>query len=123
MSIWVQNTSGTTTAADAVWVLQKKSDGTGTLEVTGREVEDRIYDLTREGPLRRIAGEGEEVTQTEERQEILELLRENERMKRMVIERARRGGFPPYRTRSPQNPPLANYCSHGSCDPQLLFGH
>ena len=42
----------------------------------------------------RIAGEGEEVTQTEERQEILELLRENERMKPMVIGRARRSGFP-----------------------------
>src|SRR5262249_31101682 len=81
-------TSGTTAAADAVWVLLKKSDGTGTLNVTGREVEDRIYGLTREGPLWRIAGEGEEFTQTEERREILELLRENGPMKPMPIARA-----------------------------------
>lgn len=44
----MQITSGTTTAADVVWVLQKKSDGTGTLEVTGREVEDRIYESEEE---------------------------------------------------------------------------
>jgi hypothetical protein len=84
----VQGTTGTTAAADAVWVLLKKSDGTGILNVTGREVEDRIYGLRREGPLWRITGEGEEFTQTEERGEILELLRENGAMKPMAIARA-----------------------------------
>ncbi|MGA7234736.1 MAG: AAA family ATPase [Bryobacteraceae bacterium] len=77
----VQNTTGTTAATDAIWGLLRKSDGTGTLEVTGREVEERIYGLTRDGPLWKIAGEGEEFTQTEERKEILQLLRENEAMK------------------------------------------
>jgi hypothetical protein len=85
----VQGTTGVTAAADAVWVLQKKSDGTAVLNVTGREVEDRIYGLTRRGALWHIEGEGEEFTQTEERREILELLRENERaMKPMAIARA-----------------------------------
>jgi RecA-family ATPase len=77
----LQTTGGTTAAADGVWVLQKKADGCGVLHVTGREDEERIYGLKRDGPRWVIRGEGEEFTQTEERREILDLLRENGAMK------------------------------------------
>jgi hypothetical protein len=84
----IQGTTGTTAAADAIWVVEKKADGTGVLHVTGREVEDKVFGLRHEGALWHIIGEGEEYTQTEERQEIIDLLKENGPMKPMAIARA-----------------------------------
>lgn len=84
----IQGTTGTTAAADAIWVVEKKADGTGLLNVTGREVQEKVFGLRREGALWHIAGEGDEYTQSEERQEIIDLLKENGPMKPMNIARA-----------------------------------
>lgn len=79
----IQGTSGTTAAADAVWVLQRTPEGNATLSVTGREVENNVYELRRENgePAWTITGEGDEVTQSEARKDILQLLRDEGPMK------------------------------------------
>lgn len=74
----IQGTTGTTAAADAVWVLQRTPEGTATLSVIGREVEGAVFGLKREAdfPAWIITGEGEEVAQSEARRDIIELLRD-----------------------------------------------
>jgi hypothetical protein len=74
----IQGTSGTTAAADAVWVLQRTPEGEATLSVTGREIATNIFGMKRvdDYPAWTISGEGDEVTQSEARRDILELLRE-----------------------------------------------
>lgn len=74
----IQGTSGTTAAADAVWVLQRTPDGKATLSVTGRDVPSNVFGLQRaQGSAAwTITGEGDEVTQSDARQDILQLLRD-----------------------------------------------
>jgi hypothetical protein len=74
----IQGTSGTTAAADAVWVLQRTPDGKATLSVTGREVPNNVFGLVRaqSSAAWTITGEGDEVTQSDARQDILQLLRD-----------------------------------------------
>jgi hypothetical protein len=74
----IQGTSGTTAAADAVWVLQRTPDGKAMLSVTGREVPSNVFGLQRatDSPAWVITGEGDEVTQSDVRQDILQLLRD-----------------------------------------------
>jgi hypothetical protein len=74
----IQGTSGTTAAADAVWVLQRTPEGNAMLSVTGREVPNNVFGLKRaaDSPAWVITGEGDEVTQSDARQDILQLLRD-----------------------------------------------
>lgn len=74
----IQGTSGTTAAADAVWVLQRTPEGKATLTVTGREVPESVFGLERatQSPAWIITGEGDEVTQSDARQDIIQLLRD-----------------------------------------------
>lgn len=74
----IQGTTGTTAAADAAWIFQRGRDGGTTLSVIGRQVIENSYALTREpgSPAWRITGEGDEVTQSEARRDILQLLRD-----------------------------------------------
>jgi RecA-family ATPase len=72
----VQGTSGTTAAADAVWGLARGTDGSVTLEVTGRDIEHNVFALERKGAAWLITGEGDAIAQGEERREILALLRD-----------------------------------------------
>lgn len=75
----VAGTSGKTAACDAVWTLRKIPTGDSVLEITGREMEERILGLrlmTGEDFGWRLTGEGAEVGMTEARQEIVELLKD-----------------------------------------------
>lgn len=79
----IQGTSGTTAAADAVWVLQRTAEGEHQLSVTGREIATNTYGMKRmdDQPSWTITGEGDDITQSEARRDILELLREEGPMK------------------------------------------
>jgi len=78
----IQGTSGTTAAADAVWVLKRTPEGEAMLSVTGREVADNVFGLKRiQDAAWTITGEGDEITQSEARKDILELLRDQGPMK------------------------------------------
>lgn len=80
----VAGTTGLTAAADAVWTIKRLPGGDFLLDITGREMEDRTYGLkfgAGEPFGWRIIGEGPEVGLTEERQEILELLRDEAPLK------------------------------------------
>lgn len=79
----IQGTSGTTAAADAVWVLQRTPEGEAALSVTGREVPTNVFGMKRaaDSPAWTITGEGDEVTQSEARRDIMALLREEGPMK------------------------------------------
>jgi hypothetical protein len=74
----IQGTSGTTAAADAVWVLSRTPEGEAKLEVTGRDLESNTFGLKRaeDSGAWIITGEGDEVTQSEARREIIDLLRD-----------------------------------------------
>lgn len=74
----IQGTTGTTAAADAVWVIQRLPEGTATLSVVGREIETNVFGLKRdEGfPAWIITGEGDEISQSDARRDIIELLRD-----------------------------------------------
>jgi hypothetical protein len=75
----VSGTTGKTAACDAVWTLQKKSSGECVLEVTGREMEEQTLGLrmvTGDPFGWQLTGEGVEVGMSEQRQEIVELLRD-----------------------------------------------
>jgi hypothetical protein len=70
-------TSGTTAAIDSIWHLQhSKARDSRVLSLTGRDLESEVYELTfdlnRGGFL--FVGQGEEVGQSAERKEILDLL-------------------------------------------------
>lgn len=85
----VAGTSGMTAACDAVWTLAKKPDG-ATLQVTGREFEDRTIGLQFENgePFGwHKTGEGEQVELSESREDIITLLREEAPLKPADIAR------------------------------------
>lgn len=88
----IQGTSGTTAAADAVWVLSRTPDGDAMLSVTGREVRSNVFGVKRseDSPAWAITGEGDEVSQSEARREIIELLRDQGPMRPTSIARAAR---------------------------------
>jgi len=78
----IQGTTGTTAATDTAWVFQRTRAGETTLSTIGRQVPENVYALKREeGPAWTIIGEGDEVLQSESRQDILQLLRDNGPMK------------------------------------------
>lgn len=76
----VSGTMGITAAADSIWRLQKREDGTGTLEMVGRKMQDQTYalrfDLDGYAPGWGLLAEGQDARHSEERDEIVELLRE-----------------------------------------------
>jgi hypothetical protein len=75
----VAGTTGLTAAADAVWTMKRLPGGDFVLDITGREMEDRSYGLRfgQDEPFGwAIVGEGAGVGLSEERQEIVELLRD-----------------------------------------------
>lgn len=76
----IQGTSGTTAAADAVWVLQRSPDNKATLSVTGREVPTNTFGLehSHDSAAWIITGEGDAVTQSDARQDILQLLKDKD---------------------------------------------
>lgn len=79
----VAGTSGVTAACDAIWSLTKKPDGAA-LEVTGREFESRVLGLkfNTDQPFGwSKTGEGEDVTTSEAREDIITLLREDAPLK------------------------------------------
>jgi hypothetical protein len=74
----VAGTTGLTAACDAIWSLRKRAEGDCLLEVTGREMKDttlalRFQDGSDFGW--HMIGEGAEAALSEERQDILTLLR------------------------------------------------
>lgn len=74
----IQGTTGTTAAADAIWVLRKTGEKKCVLEVTGREIPTNTFGMERlqGSPAWIITGEGDEVTQSDSRQAIMQLLRD-----------------------------------------------
>src|SRR5262249_46936948 len=80
----VAGTTGLTAACDAVWVLKRGGTGECLLEVTGRETEEQTYALrfnTGEPFGWKLMAEGPGVGLSEERQEILELLKDEAPLK------------------------------------------
>lgn len=74
----VAGTSGITAACDAVWTLRKQNTGNSILEMTGREMEELTLALKLDtgDPFGwQLIGEGSQVALSEQRQEILELLK------------------------------------------------
>jgi hypothetical protein len=75
----VAGTGGISAAVDAIWHLRRKHGGNAaTLEVLGREVEERSFALqfNRDVPFGWcFTGDGEEAALSTEREEIIELLR------------------------------------------------
>lgn len=86
----VAGTTGLSAGCDALWSLKKKADGECLLEITGREMEDKTYGMRLiDGETFgwKVMGEGEEVAMSEERQDILNLLREEGPLKPDAIAR------------------------------------
>jgi predicted ATP-dependent serine protease len=80
----VAGTTGITAACDAVWTLRRQSGGECLLEITGREMEEKTYSLkfSDGDPFGwKLIGEGEQVKLSEERREIIELLRDEAPLK------------------------------------------
>jgi hypothetical protein len=80
----VAGTTGVTAACDAVWTLRRLADGACLFEVTGRDMEEAVYSLrfSKEQPFGwKLTGEGEMEKLSEERREIIELLREEAPLK------------------------------------------
>lgn len=74
----VAGTGGITAAVDAIWHLRRRPGSSATLDVLGREVEERCFALNfnRDEPFGwRFVGDGQETALSAEREEILELLR------------------------------------------------
>jgi DNA-binding CsgD family transcriptional regulator len=74
----VAGTGGITAALDAIWHLRRKHAGNATLDVVGRELEERSFALhfKREEPFGwQFVGNAPEVALSAQREEILELLR------------------------------------------------
>ncbi|MBZ5678262.1 MAG: AAA family ATPase [Acidobacteriia bacterium] len=75
----VAGTGGVTAAADAIWVLSRKPEGVATLDVTGREVEERSFALhfNRDEPFGwQVRGDGQDLAMSTERSSVIDLLRE-----------------------------------------------
>ena len=75
----VAGTTGITAACDAVWTLRKQASGDSILDVTGREMEEQTLALRLETENEfgwRLLAEGAEVGMSEQRAEILELLKD-----------------------------------------------
>jgi RecA-family ATPase len=80
----VAGTTGVTAACDAVWTLRRLADGDCLFEVTGRDMEEAVYSVrfNKEQPFGwKLTGEGQIVKLSEERREIIELLREEAPLK------------------------------------------
>lgn len=75
----VAGTTGVTAACDAIWGLRRQATGECLLEITGREMEEKIYALKFENAGDRfgwnLIGEGDDLLMSEQRREIIELLR------------------------------------------------
>jgi len=75
----VAGTGGVAAAADTVLLLTRKSDGEATLEVIGREEEEKTFALRfhQDSPFGwRLIGEGEELAMSAEQLEVISLLRD-----------------------------------------------
>lgn len=74
----VQGTTGTTAAVDAAWVFSRGRNNETVLSVIGRQVPENTYALAHDdgSPAWRITAEGDEVTQSEFRRDIMQLLRD-----------------------------------------------
>jgi hypothetical protein len=86
----VAGTTGVTAGCDAVWVLRRQFGGDFVLDVTGREMEEQSYALKLDnGAVTgwRVIGDGHEAGMSEERREILDLLREEAPLKPVKIAR------------------------------------
>lgn len=80
----VAGTHGVTAAADCIWTMQRQPDRKALLDITGREVEDQSFLMALE--LREPIGwyaleQGDDAALSGERQEILDLIREEGTMK------------------------------------------
>jgi hypothetical protein len=74
----VQGTMGLVAASDNVWVLSRDVHNNALLTVSGRDIYNGTFGLKQERDSGwKVTGEGDEVTQSVERREILDLLREN----------------------------------------------
>ena len=73
----LMGTTGVTAACDHLWMLERLPEKRASLDVTGRELESETYELQLQSePLGWVCtGMGEEVGLSEERRDILELLR------------------------------------------------
>ncbi len=75
----VLGTSGISAACDAIWTLQRKTEGDCLLSITGREMEETVYGMRLESgePFGwKITGRGAEANLSSERRAIVELLAE-----------------------------------------------
>lgn len=75
----VAGTSGVTAAADAIWTVRKSSSGETVLEITGREMEEKTYGMKFDSGDDfgwHVTSEGDEVGLSDQRQEVLSLLRD-----------------------------------------------
>jgi len=75
----IAGTGGISAAVDALWLLRRRAEGDSTIEVTGREIEEKSFaarfDLTA-GCGWSILGDGAEVQLSAERKQVVELLRD-----------------------------------------------
>lgn len=75
----IAGTGGISAAADGLWLLRRRAEGDSTIEVTGREIEERTFaarfDLAAGGGWS-ILGDGAEVQMSAERKTLMELLRD-----------------------------------------------
>ncbi len=79
----VAGTTGITAACDAVWTLKRMPERETLLEITGREMEEQTPGLTLDTGEDfgwRVTSEGSEVGMSEQRQEIVELLKDEARL-------------------------------------------
>lgn len=73
----VAGTTGITGAADSIWVLDTgKGEASAILHVTGRDIETQELALNFDNGLWSILGEASEVTLSQERQEVIQILNE-----------------------------------------------
>lgn len=89
----VAGSTGITAACDAVWTLRKQVSGDSILEITGREMEEQTLGLrfaTADDFGWHLIGEGPEVGLSAQRQEILELLKEEQPLSPAGIARSLR---------------------------------
>jgi hypothetical protein len=80
----VAGTTGVTAACDAVWTMRRLPDGKRVLDITGREMEEQTYGLrlcTGDHMSWRLTGQGAEASMSEERKQIVELLKLKGRLK------------------------------------------
>ncbi len=75
----IAGTGGISAAIDTAWILRRSAEGESSMEVVGREIEDRTFALRfeRETPFGwRFIGDGREQALSAERRQVLEVLRD-----------------------------------------------